>query len=271
MSNPIRYNRQQALGLVNQAFADLPDAPQMKDQKLDELVRQLYKMQPGPLYGFIRPIADAKPSPSVSTRTVADIIGACDTGLACGLSEQLIQKLNRMVNNPVLVELKHDLIKVEGDQINPYLQSAAANSLILAVKERGSTLLINSCLRTTVQQHIIRVQYERGLCGITAAAAPGRSNHEQGLAIDIEDPYGWQPYLERHGWAKLGEWDDMHFDYWQGRNDIAKLQIYAFQQLWNAYNPKDLIAVDGSYGPTTAARILKSPVDGWSGSPPKKA
>jgi N-acetylmuramoyl-L-alanine amidase len=197
-------------------------------------------------------------------RTVADIIGSCDTGLARGLSKQLIQKMNRMVKQPVLVEVVHPKIDASGDQINAFLQPNAANSLLLAVKEADRPMLINSILRTTVQQHIIRTQYEKGLCGITAAAAPGRSNHEQGLALDIQDPYFWQPYLERHGWAKLGPWDDMHFDYWDGRRDIAKLQIFAFQQLWNQWNPSKLIVIDGAYGPTTAQCIQRSPLEGWS-------
>lgn len=203
------------------------------------------------------------------SRPVADIIGSCDTGLARGLSLQLIAKMNRMIKTPILVEIVHPLIDASGQQLNAYLQPAAANSLKLAVAERNSPMIINSMLRTTVQQHIIRTQYEQGLCGITAAAPPGRSNHEQGLALDIEDPYGWEPYLERHGWAKLGQWDDMHFDYWDGRTDVAKLQIFAFQQLWNQYNPNDLIAVDGTYGPTTASKIQKSPIDGWT-EPAKK-
>jgi D-alanyl-D-alanine carboxypeptidase len=197
-------------------------------------------------------------------RTVADIINACDTGLAHGLSIQLIEKMNRMVKTPLLVQVNHPKIDASGQQINAYLQPNAANSLKLAVEEAGRPLIVNSMLRTTVQQHIIRTQYEQDCCGITAAAPPGRSNHEQGLALDIQDPYFWQPYLERHGWAKLGPWDDMHFDYWEGRRDIAKLQIFAFQQLWNQWNPSKLIAIDGAYGPTTARCIQQSPLEGWS-------
>jgi N-acetylmuramoyl-L-alanine amidase len=168
------------------------------------------------------------------------------------------------VTQAVLVEVVHPKIDASGDQINAYLQPRAASSLILAVKEANTPMVINSMLRTTVQQHIIRTQYEKGLCGITAAAAPGRSNHEMGLALDIQAPYFWQPYLENHGWAKLGSWDDMHFDYWDGWRDLAKLQIYAFQALWNQYNPAKLIAVDGTYGPTTARCIQDSPLEGWA-------
>jgi hypothetical protein len=197
------------------------------------------------------------------SENVRDIIGSCDTGLARGLSLQLITKLNRMVKTPLLVKVEHPLIDTSSLACNPYLQPVAAAALISAAKERGQVLKLNSCLRTTVQQHIIRRQYQQGLCGITAAAPPGSSNHEQGRAIDIEDPEDWQDCLESHGWAKLGSWDNMHYDFWDCRSDIASLQISAFQALWNTNNPHYQIAIDGGYGGITAAKIDLSPVEGW--------
>lgn len=194
---------------------------------------------------------------------VKDIINSCDTGLAHGLSVQLIAKLNRMVSSPVLVQLSHPLIDTGSTAVNAYLQPAAAEALTRAVIKRGEKLTINSCLRTTVQQHIIRRQFENTLCGITAAALPGRSNHERGAAIDIVNPDEWQLPLEIFGWRRLGSWDFPHLDFWNCRKDIASLQISAFQMLWNQNNPQDLIAVDGEYGVTTAGKIDISPIDGW--------
>ncbi len=195
---------------------------------------------------------------------VDEIIDSCNTGLAHGLSIQLIAKLNRMVKTPLLVKIEDDLIDTGSSSVNAYLQPEAATHLIQAVRSRGKKLKLNSCLRTTVQQHIIRRQFERGLCGITAAALPGRSNHERGAALDIQDPEDWQDCLEAHDWAKLGSYDNMHYDYWNSRKDIASLQISAFQMLWNENNPNNLISVDGTYGPTTAAKIDLSPIDGWN-------
>jgi N-acetylmuramoyl-L-alanine amidase len=195
---------------------------------------------------------------------VKDIIGSCNTGLARGLSLQLIAKLNRMTKSPLLVKIDDPLIDTSSASVNPYLQPEAAAHLITAAKRRGSPIVINSCLRTTVQQHIIRSQYERGLCGITAAALPGRSNHERGAAIDIQDANDWEIDLEKQGWSKLGDFDPPHYDYWDSRKDIASLQISAFQALWNQYNPNNQIAVDGTYGKITAAKIDLSPIDGWS-------
>lgn len=194
---------------------------------------------------------------------IKDIIDKCNTGLARGLSLQLIAKMNRMVVKPLMAEVKHKLIDTNSASVNPFLQPDAAVALIKAVESRGETLVINSCLRTTVQQHIIRRQFERGLCGITAAALPGRSNHEQGSAIDIKDMSSWRLTLEVFGWRYLGDWDPMHADYHDCRRDISGIQISAFQMLWNEHNPKDLIAIDGTYGPTTASKIDLSPIDGW--------
>lgn len=194
---------------------------------------------------------------------VGDIIDKCDTGLANRLNRELIAKLNRMVVEPLLVEVKHPLIDVSSSAVNPFLQPASAKALIKAVESRGKKLVVNSCLRTTVQQHLIRRQFEQGLCRITAAALPGRSNHERGAAIDIQDADDWRLTLEIQGWKKLGDFDPPHLDFWSCRRDVASLQISAFQMMWNEHNPKDLIAVDGTYGPTTANKIDLSPIDGW--------
>jgi hypothetical protein len=194
---------------------------------------------------------------------VKDIITKCDTGLARGLNLQLIAKMNRMVKAPILVEVKHELIDTSSAACNPYLQLRAKDALIKAVELRGEKTIVNSMLRTTVQQHLLKQQCNKGLCGITACAPPGKGGHENGRSLDLEDPYGWEPWLERTGWSKLGDWDRMHFDFWDSRNDIAKLQITAFQMLWNQFNPTRIIAVDGSYGPITADCINNSPLAGW--------
>jgi N-acetylmuramoyl-L-alanine amidase len=194
---------------------------------------------------------------------VKDIIGKCDTGLARPLNLALINKLNRLTKTPLLVEVKHPLIDTSASSVNPFLQPAAAKALIKAVEQQRQKLIINSCLRTTIQQHIIRRQFERGLCGITAAALPGRSNHEDGAAIDIGDANNWQVSFEIVGWKRLGLWDFPHYDFYGERSDISKLQISAVQMYWNENNPKDLLVVDGGYGEETAKRIDLMPISGY--------
>jgi hypothetical protein len=275
--------RKKALEELESLWSENPQELLNLDKAIDTAIREARNLpqNPGrqPYVGIFRapevkvtpatpatpatPKASA-PSPKPSnSKPVTTILTACNTGLASGLSTQIIAKLNRMVKSPLLVEVKHRLVEVSGLQINPYLQPQAATALTKAAAARNRVMKINSMLRTPVQQAILYEQFQRGLCGITAAAAPGRSNHERGLAIDIEDPDGWQPFLTAQGWSRLGPWDYPHYDFWNGRQDISSMLINAFQQLWNEHNPKDLIAVDGVYGPMTAQRILAAPTGGW--------
>jgi lysozyme family protein len=197
---------------------------------------------------------------------VADVVNRCDTGLVRGLSLQIIDELNLLVPN-ALVDFSDLFVDVAGSQINPFLQPKAKQSLALAIQERGTRLIINSAYRTVAQQYLIRRQFEAGLCSITAAAQPGFSNHEGGLALDVEDPDGWQPFFGPHGWKRLGrDFDFPHFDYRAAagtRQDLKLLGVKAFQSLWNKHNPQDLIAVDGDFGPATAARLSQSPANGF--------
>jgi N-acetylmuramoyl-L-alanine amidase len=194
---------------------------------------------------------------------VKDIIDRCDTGLVKGLNDQLIAKMNRMVHVPVLLKVDHPLIIPASDACNLYLQPKAATKLVRAAEAKNDTMTINSCLRTTVQQHILRQQFEKKLCGITACAKPGTSNHERGAAVDLKYPDAWQAVLSVYGWRRLGAWDYPHSDFWDCRQDIASLQMFAFQHLWNEHNPTDLIPVDGVYGNMTSSKIDRSPIDGW--------
>ncbi len=101
-------------------------------------------------------------------------------------------------------------------------------------------MIINSGLRTLAQQLMLYTWYQQHRCGITAAAAPGnsiiflslslsvsflsnvcvlnltltgKSNHNSGLAVDIQDAPAWKTAMASNGWVKLGDWDPMHYDY----------------------------------------------------------
>ena len=200
------------------------------------------------------------------SQQVGSQINACDTGLIQGLSHQVLEKL--MLMKPgVLTRIDHPLIDCSGSQNNAYLQTNAYNALVRAVEQRESRLLINSCLRTPMQQYLLYEQKQRGLCGITAAAPPPNSNHNSGLAIDIEDAHGWRPFLEDHGWHWIGAFDPMHFDYQPGGVDLGELQVKAFQELWNDHHPDAQITADGLWGPATAACVDRSPAQGFGIGP----
>jgi hypothetical protein len=134
---------------------------------------------------------------------VQDVINQGNTGLVRGLSLQIIAVINSIVPG-ALVNFDDLNVDVEGDQINPFLQPAAKESLRFAIGRRKIKLSVNSAYRTVAQQYLLRKQFERGLFGITAAAQPGSSNHESGLALDVQDPDGWQPFFQRHNWIRLG-------------------------------------------------------------------
>jgi lysozyme family protein len=197
---------------------------------------------------------------------VIDVVSPCDTGLVRGLSLQIIDELNLLVPN-ALVDFSDLFVDVAGSQINPFLQPKAKQSLALAIQRRGTRLIVNSAYRTVAQQYLIRRQFEDGLCRITAAAQPGSSNHEGGLALDVEDPDGWQPFFGRHAWQRLGrDIDPPHFDYNAAagtRQDLKQFGVKAFQSLWNKHNPQDLLVVDGGFGPATEARLSQSPASGF--------
>lgn len=198
--------------------------------------------------------------------TVKDIIDAagCSTAPVRGLSLQIIAEMNLLVPN-VLVTLED--LNVEADiAVNLFAQPAAKTALRRAIQSRnGETLRLTSAYRTVVQQHLLRSWFEMRSCGIGAAALPGRSNHEDGLAIDTPDFDVWKPDLEREGWDWLGDNDPVHFTYVGAgvRDDIGDIGIKAFQQLWNKRNPADQITVDGMWGAQTAARLNQSPADGF--------
>lgn len=186
----------------------------------------------------------------------------CSTAPVLGLSHQIIAELNTIVPQ-VLVSLDDLPITIGGSAVNAFAQPAAKQALKNAIAAHGGRLSINSAYRTVAQQYLLRAWV--GSCGITAAALPGKSNHENGLALDIKNFASWRDDLEAHHWKWLGPSDKVHFSYTGPgvRSDLGTLGIKAFQQLWNRHNPDDRIEVDGQFGPQTQRRLEKSPAEGF--------
>lgn len=184
------------------------------------------------------------------------------TAVVNALSQQLIYQLQLILPNAFVSfdDLKVDL----WDAAFPYLQTQAKQALQKAINDRGMTLQVNSAYRTIAQQMLL---YNDRSNNPNPVAPPGASNHQTGLAIDIEDPRGWEPYLIRFGWNPLPG-DPPHFDYvGNGTVDIRNKSILAFQQLWNKNNPKSKITEDGGFGPQTEAALNRSPAQGFAKSP----
>ena len=191
-----------------------------------------------------------------------DVRACSSTTVAYELSQEIIDEINVLVPGS-LIDCSDLNISIDSLQF-PYLQRPAKQALARAIRARGISMRINSAYRTVAQQYLLRTWWERGLCGIPAAAKPGRSNHESGLALDISDFNGWRSYLEAEGWKWFGRRDRFHFDFvGRGRRDIKGTGVLAFQTLWNKNHLNDQIDDDGIYGTETAKRLSISPTDGF--------
>ncbi|MGL5878250.1 MAG: peptidoglycan-binding protein [Xenococcaceae cyanobacterium] len=187
----------------------------------------------------------------------------CSTAELSLLDEQLIRQI-QVISPTTLTRIDQIPGLLAGNACHPYLQTPAVNALRQAISERGQQMTVNSAYRTIAQQAILFQHFQNRQCGIKAAARPGASNHNTGLAIDIEDAVGWRPYLEKYGWDWIGSFDPMHFDYVRpGCKDLKSLSIKAFQQLWNLNNPKQKIAEDGVWGLQTYQALLATSCSGF--------
>jgi len=208
---------------------------------------------------------------TVAGLTVNEVAAAagCSTTAVRGLSEQVIQVVN-CLRPGMYHEIPSRANLSLGSAVFPYLEAPARDHLIAALDAHPSTTMyVTSMLRTVVAQYLLYYWYQHGLCGIGAAAQPGSSQHESGLAIDVSNYSAWVQALEAHGFTWYGAGDEVHFTYTgPGAVDLRSDGVLAFQKLWNHNHPSDRIAEDGVYGPETAQRIGKSPPDGFPLVPP---
>lgn len=165
------------------------------------------------------------PTPKASFNGLLRNAPGDSTSVANGLSQQLIHQINLVVSD-ALVSCD-DLNVKPGDAAYALLQPPAKQALEKAIQARGIPMIINSAYRTIAQQLLLY----NWLSGTSPVARPGRSNHQSGLALDIEDPRGWEPFLKSQGWQPLAG-DPPHFNYvGGGTKDIRSTAILAFQKL----------------------------------------
>lgn len=202
------------------------------------------------------------------TDPVSDAIDAsCSTTSVKGLATQLVEEIQCLQPGTLTRIDGIDGLALE-DAVFPYLQTPAAKAIEKAQQARGTTMTVNSALRTLPQQYLLYQWYEAGRCGISLAAAPGKSNHESGLAVDVDDADGWRSSMEANDMQWLGPSDPVHFDYvGDGKVELTGLSVLAFQKLWNQNHPEDRIDEDSRYGGETEKRIARSPVGGFPKGP----
>jgi hypothetical protein len=190
---------------------------------------------------------------------------SCSTASIKPLSQQIIDEM-RCMKPDMVVELPSRPNLVLTDAVFPYVVKPARDAMVGALDAKPNTkMTVNSMLRTVTQQYMVRRWYEQGRCGIAAAATPGNSNHETGLAIDISENSTWRSALETRGFKWFGNGDKPHFDYTgSGAQSQKGLDVEAFQRLWNRNNPNDKISADGVWGPQTRQRVQKAPAKGFA-------
>ncbi|MFO0570561.1 MAG: carboxypeptidase regulatory-like domain-containing protein [Polyangiaceae bacterium] len=195
--------------------------------------------------------------------TVKEVVaGVCDTGAVSGLSDQLIAAFACVAADKIS-SIDPGWGIVLGENAYPYLQKAALDAAWAALLERPDTnLVLNSTLRTVAQQYLLQESIALGGC--KKAAAPGNSQHEAGLAIDIQDHSGWKPALEAHGYKWFGASDPMHFTFQgEGAESLGGESVKAFQKLWNQNHPESLLTVNGTFDDATKTALEKSPAAGF--------
>lgn len=214
--------------------------------------------------GPSEPSSDEPIGEATSALTVDDALSTCTTTSVKGLSEQIVAEADCIA--PGAFDLVPDQPNLNlGGAVFPYLEMPARDSFVTALQQNGGmTMTVNSMLRTVAQQYLLYTWYVNGQCGIGLAAKPGNSNHETGLAFDVQEHDAWKSALTANGFQWFGAADPVHYDYvGAGAVNHKGDDVLAFQKLWNANNPNDMIAEDGAYGPETESRLRMAPADGF--------
>lgn len=186
------------------------------------------------------------------------LTSTCTTAVVIGLSKQIAREISCM--NPAILTsfAAGSGITITSNAVLPFLAANAKADL-----QKVGDVHVNSAFRTIAQQYLLLQWFNRGRCGITAAAAVGRSNHESGRAVDLANWSARVSAMASHHWSHDVPGDPVHFDHLSSA-DIRGKDVLAFQRLWNRNHPSDKIATDGEYGPQTEARLKKSPATGFA-------
>lgn len=179
--------------------------------------------------------------------------GGCSTAGAEAISAQLIEEM-LCLGEGRLVRFEHRNVTLTSTRVHPYLSPAGRDALYSAAE--GGEIRINSALRTLSDQYLL-------YAGCSVAATPGRSNHETGRAIDVDNWSARLSALRAAGFTHpLPDTDAVHFE--ASGDDLRALSVRAFQRLWNANHRDDMIAEDGVSGPQTLARLARTPAEGFA-------
>jgi uncharacterized protein (TIGR03382 family) len=186
---------------------------------------------------------------------------SCSTGVVRGLSLQISDEVGCANPTGLVKFTAGGNLQITSNAVLPYLSAQARTDVMDVAKTR--VVQINSAFRTVAQQYLLYRWFQLGRCGITAAATPGRSNHESGRALDLANYSSLIAAMGGQGWSHDVPNDPVHFDH-SASPDIRGRDVAAFQRLWNRNHPTDKIAEDGLYGPQTEARLRQAPAEGFA-------
>ena len=186
------------------------------------------------------------------------VTSSCTTAVVIGLSNQIASEVSCLDPSSLTRFAAGSGITIASSAVLPFLATNAKTDL-----QAVGNVSINSAFRTVAAQYLLVEWFNRGRCGITAAAAVGRSNHESGRAVDVGNFSSRISAMAAHHWSHDVPGDPVHFDHLSSA-DIRGKDTLAFQRLWNRNNLNDKISEDGDYGPQTEARLQKSPATGFA-------
>lgn len=124
-----------------------------------------------------------------------------------------------------------DLVRIVGTGYELETLSATTTdpflAMVAAARSEGREVRLNSGFRTFAEQKHLRLGHERGLPGFNLAAKPGFSNHQSGIAVDLDvKPGEGNPNYEwlkreatRFGFVRTVPSETWH---WEFRPDAAR-------------------------------------------------
>jgi hypothetical protein len=195
-------------------------------------------------------------------QTVEQAASSCSTDAVSGLGQQILDEMNCLTPGALQEFPALPNITMSGVSY-PYLQVPALNALISGLQTHMSmNLTVTSMFRTLAEQYMLYEWYQENDCSqVALAATPGSSNHEQGIAFDTPNWSTWQSALTPYGFSYSGTAQ-------YGGSGITTLNdVLAFQKLWNANNPQNLLTEDGIYGSQTNNALMNSPAAGFTNTP----
>jgi len=189
---------------------------------------------------------------NVEGLSLASLGRGCSTAGTEGISAQLLDEME-CLSGGALVEVSHPNVVPTHSRVHLYLSPEGRDALLSVARTRE--VRINSALRTIAEQYVLGR-------GCSVAAPPGRSNHETGRAIDVQNYGSVGRSLQSAGFSRpLPSRDPVHYE--APGDDLRHLSVLAFQRLWNANHPEDRIADDGVAGSQTNSRLSRAPAEGF--------